>query len=231
MKTIETITAKNITRLDDIAEPLAGAYKVAFAGPPWFEASRCENDDCDTAFSPDMPGEVCNCCGIKLVDAYDVDALIGAWRRMIEREDASMDVTINTDGLPTLATMARPTTPDELFERKYNDVESMDRWLGANMPRELVWIEDTFANRAVSPSGNMADRGKTLGDIAMRYGGLLIATRTLTPAIIKSTLRDLGRSTELLVGENQVGDGFANLARSVGQVPDRRTMLKVDLGS
>ncbi len=99
----------------------------------------------------------------------------------------------------------------------------MDRVL----PGEFVWIEDTFADRGRQPRGNLQNRGATLGAIAAYFGGLQIATRTIQPAVIKATLRDVGQMTDLYVGTEGIGTEWQAMARKSDMVPDRRTLLKI----
>lgn len=230
MKSIEIIDAKNIDRLDVIGYSLAETYKIAFAGEPWNEVSRCDSADCEIQFTDLESGCACLKCGLALTEAYNTEELLLAWRQMIGYDDATLEASINAQGDPTLATIVRPTTPDELFERKYADVASMRTWLRNELPSKFVWIEDTFANRNVSPSGNLKDRGATLGRIATRYSGLLIATRTLTPAIVAATLRDMGSFTTVSVGSQSLDlrSDVLSYAQRLGTVPDRRTFLRID---
>jgi len=214
-------------RLDDIAVPLADVYKAAFAGEPWYEVSRCGTENCSVGFCSSAAGLPCAGCGGELVEAYDSNELATIWRRMITDEDAMMEVGY-ADGEPVRVTLARPTTPGELYARKYADVPAMERWVGENLDSELVWIEDTFADRNRQPRGNLKERGRTLGGIALRYGGLAIVTRTLAPQIIAATLRDMPESTDLFIGSEGIGDTILG-ARSVGTVPDRRTLLNVKM--
>lgn len=228
MKNREILTGeRGARRLDDITAPLTEVYKAAFAGEPWYEASRCLAEECSVGFCPDAPGLPCASCGSELAEAYETDELAAAWRRMITNEDAMMEVGYLDDG-PVRVTLARPTTPRGLFERKYADVPAMEAWMEENLDPGLVWIEDTFADRNKQPRGNLKDRGRTLGGIALRYGGLAIVTRTLAPQIIAATLRDVSESTDLFIGTDRVGNAMTG-ARSIGDVPDRRTLLNVRL--
>lgn len=230
MKNREILTGeRGSRRLDGIAALLTDVYKAAFAGEPWYEASRCMTDDCPVGFCSDAPGTPCAGCVNELVEAYDAEELAAAWRRMITDEDAMMEIGY-MGGEPVRVTLARPTTPAELYARKYADVPVMKRWTSENLDRELVWIEDTFADRRRQPRGNLKDRGQTLGNIALRYGGLAIVTRTLAPQIIAATLRDAAENTDLFIGTEGVGSAMPG-ARSVGNVPDRRTLLSVKLGA
>lgn len=227
MRNREILTGeRGARRLDDIAPGLTDVYKAAFAGEPWYEVSRCLTEQCSVGFCADVVGSPCPGCGAELAEAYETEELAAAWRQMIADEDAMMEVGY-TDGVPVRVTLARPTTPTELYKRKYADVPVMERWTRDNLDRELVWIEDTFADRNKQPRGNLKDRGRTLGTIALRYGGLSIVTRTLAPQVVAATLRDMGESTDMFIGTEGVGNTMPG-ARMIGRVPDRRTLLTVN---
>jgi hypothetical protein len=178
-------------------------------------------------FSEASVGLTCGGCGQELAEAYETRQLWEAWRSMLQDDDATMEVGYADNGEPVRVTLARPTTPAELYARKYSDISVMESWLQDNLADELVWIEDTFANRNKQPQGNLRDRGRTLGVIAARYSGLSIATRTLAPRVIAATLRDVGSSTDIYLGAERIGEALSSRARSVGYVPDRRTLLTV----
>jgi hypothetical protein len=222
------ITNKNADRLIEFGPGMADAYQEAFAGPPWFEASRCANEGCDEGFSPDTSGCACIKCGAELVQAYDQAELVEGWKVMVEQEDAMIELALSQLCEPIRATIARPTTPDELFRRKYAGLPRMEEWLDESLPTEFAWIEDTFANRKKSPTGNLNRRRQTLGRVAACYSGLTIATRTLSPAIVRATVRDVGDITDMYVGTEQVGALPLPIVRKAGSVPDRRTLLSID---
>lgn len=216
-----------MNQFEAVAEPLAEAYKIAFAGGPWNERSKCVNTGCLVQFDSQLPG--CNCydCGDPLQEAYSSREVIDGWRTMLEYDDAVMEVTSSERGIPYLATIARPTTPEELFKRKYADVPAMQEWLSQNLEEQFIWIEDTFANREISPRRNLDRRGVTLARIALRYDQQDIVTRTLAPAVIKATLRDMGDCTELAIGNRGIGADLYLLAQITTAVPDDRTMLRI----
>lgn len=231
MNKLEIITASNSSRINEIGSDLAATYKVAFAGEPWYEVSRCVQPGCANGFSEAQPGCTCSSCGETLVEAYDADGLIANWQEMLTNERAFMEVAFE-EGAAQRATIARPTTAQELMERKYRDVPVMAEWLSKRFSNEFVWIEDTFADRERKPTGNLDGRGETLRKIAAYYGGALILTRTLSPAIVKSTLRDCKAFTSVFIGENGVGDeavssAFGNPGYALPTVPDRRTLLAI----
>lgn len=226
------IDKNNVVDLEPVALRLAEIYKYDFAQAPWYEASRCITAECAVEFPRDcQPGELCSGCGNLTVEAYEAEELIGGWRRSIVEESALMEVAIDEGGLPTRATIARPTTPSELYERKYNGIENMQPWLTSKMPDELVWTEDTFADIQRYPRGNLRTRGRTLGRIATYYGGLTVATRTRSPGIVKATVRDAGPSATVYLGSEIEACGISSVLTPAeyDTVPDERTFLEVNM--
>lgn len=233
MSKLELITANEIARIQEIGPDLTATYKVAFAGPPWNEVSRCINAECSVAYLNQEAGCDCLSCGNPTVEAYSTDQLIENWQGVLSDEGIMEVAYLN--GEPQRATIARPTTPGELYIRKYQNVPEMRDWLGSKLPSELVWIEDTFANMNKQPKGNLRQRGDTLNKIAKYYGGIQIATRTLSEAIVASTLRDFKGVTATYIGAQGVGSSvvnevFSNPGYSLPSVPDRRTLMCVNLG-
>lgn len=222
------IDASSVRRLDKIGASLAKTYQVAFAGEPWFERSRCPTDSCDRQFCAEQPGTNCLSCGVQLGDAYNADELVENWRTIVRSENGRIEIA-SEDQIPVRATIARSTDASELFNRKYSDVPAMEPWLRQNLNEDFVWIEDTFADRERSPTGNLRGRGDTLGRLAREYNGLPIATRTLSPAVVYATARD--KYTEIYIGSENQQPIISAIQRaavgSVVDVPDRRTLLIV----
>jgi hypothetical protein len=233
MSNIEIITAAKMIRLETMARPLAEAYRIAFAGSPWFEVSKCPDTTCKTGFCKQEVGEECPGCTAKLVPAYDTQELSLTWRAMLENDDAMMEVEKTEADVPIRATIARPTTPKELWERKYETNPIMKKWLSRQLPPSLVWIEDTFADRSRRERGNLKQRGATLARVATYYGGLPIYTRTIAPQIVAATLRDV-TDTAVFVGttDTEAIEAIVRAKRpELGNglvVPDQRTLLAIN---
>lgn len=226
------IDKNNVTDLEQIAPRLAEIYKYDFARAPWYETSRCIAFECAVEFPRDcQPGDRCGECGNLTVEAYDAEELLAGWQRSLVEESALMEVAVDNGGLPTRATIARPTTPNELYERKYNGIENMQPWLTSKMPDEFVWIEDTFADIQRYPRGNLRTRGRTLGGIATYYGGLTLATRTRSPGIVKATVRDAGPSATVYLGSEIEACGISRVLTPAeyDTVPDERTFLEINI--
>jgi hypothetical protein len=231
MSEVITIRSGDENRLQNLSEQLAGVYKVAFAGDPWYEVSRCLDESCFQlqGFSRKEVGSTCS-CGDCLVDAYNALDLLEGWMDVL-RQDGIMEVKLNEDSDPIRVTIARPTNPAELYQRKYSNVPLMEDWLKSVLPEELLWIEDTFADRVRSPTGNLSDREETFELLEKEYG-LPIATRTLAPAIVRATLRDRLPRTRVWVGSQMAGssvvnEAFNNPGYPLPRLPDTRTFMLI----
>lgn len=223
------IDKNNASQLDAVAPELARIYIEDFALPPWNERSRCVNETCKSGFSDSEIGLACAACGGVLTAAYEEPELTSGWRRLIMEEDAVVEVAFDESDAVRRATIARPTNPQELYQRKYEGIDEMKPWLAENLPQEVVWIEDTFADISGGKKGNLQTRGRTLGRIASLYSGLPIATRTKSAAIVRSTLRDLPEQTAIYVGSEAFGSAMAQVIdlSEYGRVPDTRTLLAI----
>ena len=221
---LETFTQNNVAEFEQFAAPLTIAYKESFKRPPWNEASQCFGADCTPGFRPEDPGTCCPDCDQPLAEAYDTQELVDQWTTILAKEDGFMELEINDDNQPLRATLARPTTPTELFDRKYRAVPEMENWLAETLPAEFVWIEDTFSDLSKRPAGNLANRMQTIKNISEYFRDRKIVTRTLAGAIVAATMRDYPKDTTVYVGSERVGQDFANTDLSV---PDRRTLLVI----
>lgn len=229
MTRTEIITPQNASRLEQFQETLADSYIEAFAGEPWGERSRCDNETCSISFSKSDIGTACEQCGVVMGPAYTPEELYKEWNSKLENDDAIFELAINDEEEAVRATIAHPLTKDALFMKKYRSVPAMEGWIEQYLPHDLVWIDDTFANRHKSPTGNLRDRGITLARIALNYPTIdLIVTRTKAAEVVAATLRDVGPQTDLYIGDFPIDlrdpDIIAQ-ARNIGSVPDQRTLL------
>ena len=223
------ITKTNANIIDDFGPALAEIYKYDFGQDPWYENSKCISETCPVQYREEMPLSPCLGCGEPMCAAYETEELITRWSQIVKDQDGMMELTVSDDNTPLRATIARPTNPRELYLRKYNDVGEMEPWLEDTLPRNLVWIEDTFANLLINnEGGNLAGRARTLGNIAVKYNNPVIATRTLAKAIVRATVRDAPSNTSVYVGNKNAGILQASGANLIGVVPDERTFLKID---
>lgn len=207
---------------------LVDMYRDAFARPPWYERSRCQNEQ---IYLPDDPGTACQSCGTVLEEAYRADELMNNWDEALV--NGGVLIVKQSGDKASFATIARPTNPGELWRRKYANNDEMEMFLVDNLPKEVVWIEDSFADLRVSQRGNMSERREVLSQIRAVCGIAAIATRTLAAPVIASTVRDMSTQTDIYSGTEEVmlSANYKELVRSrtVGTVPDTRTFLLIDM--
>lgn len=236
MEKIITVTNpdENWCEIERYEDDLTAMYQDDFARPPWNEVSRCDNYLCDEyrELSSDSVGCPCSGCSLALGQAYPKDELADEWVGTVINANGFMEIALGDDGTPQRATLARPTTLDQLIERKYWNVPAMRDALPEILPERLVWIEDTWANLKKKPNGNLKQRGETIARISEFYGGLTIATRTLAEQVVAATVRDCRKNTAVYIGEKGVGRAavnraFNNPGYSAPTVPDRRTLIVV----
>lgn len=211
---------------------LAEVYKEAFARPPWNEVSQCTNEECEVNYSEQSVDNCCQGCGGPLKEAYNTQELMAAWIGILKDQNGFMELESLDDMTPLRVTIARPTTPNELYERKYAGNNEMKEWLQLYMPEVFVWIEDTFANLKVRPQGNLKNREETLQNIASAYNNLPIYTRTITPEIVAATLRAATDAT-VYVGSRDTQKMTQLLTERGGtlgdiKLPDFRTIIAIN---
>lgn len=190
------------------------AYQAAFAGEPWFEVSKCAS--CESGFSAQSPGDMCEVCGNKTGgEAYTETELTDRFDDIGETRPTSWYTERDALGRLTLAAVAWLGTPERVSEERYSGDAAMSRWLNGNLPSEFVWLDEVFANRANSPSGNLANFRPMIDGMAERIGKSVVAYRTITPAMTRAALRDFSMAATV------------NQARR--DVPDRRNFVTINL--
>lgn len=225
---VEIITSTNAEVIESFIDPMAEAYKDDFARAPWFEVSRCDEDACSISFTEHNVDSPCPGCGVAMGPAYTTKELAAKWQKLLAEDNGLVELSLDDDRQFLRATLARPMARSALFETKYHGIPEMRDWIDQTLPERVVWIDDTFADQKRSPRGNMRDRGKTILSLAQQYGDSdAIFTRTKQPPVIVSTIRDLGRYTDMYVGTEGVSSDKYT-PRSLATVPDTRTMLGVD---
>lgn len=148
------------------------AYQKAFAGDPWFEVSKCVG--CESGFSAQNPGTVCESCGHKTgEEAYSTKELVDRFDSISETHPTSWYIERDMLGRLTLAAVAWSGTLEEVANERYKDNPSMLYWLNNSQPRlresGLVWLDDIFANRTNSPKGNLSNFGPMINEMTLGF--------------------------------------------------------------
>jgi len=172
-------------------------YQQAFAGEPWFEVSKCADSDkpkrCTGGFSPLCIGDFCQVCQSLInIPAYEKEELIRKFEYLAATRPTRWYVEKNDKEEITLAAVAWTTTKSKLFKERYADVPKMREWLNDRLMYEeqFVWLDDIFADKVKSPSGNLANFYDMCRDFTQELNQDIIAFRTINPRIISAVKRD-----------------------------------------
>ncbi|QQS22155.1 hypothetical protein IPM09_01265 [Candidatus Saccharibacteria bacterium] len=226
MKTGKIIAPKEARiRYDEIIP----TYQAAFAGEPWYEVSKCTG--CITGFSAQEPGTNCDSCGgMTEGPAYSDQELRERFDMLAETRPTYWYVEQDEQGRMTLAALAWKATVGMIAKEKYTDIPEMADWLKKKYQLSkgirssttklsdkpsIVWIDEVFANRSISPSRNLDNFREMVGGLASRLDEYdNVAYRTIAPAMVRVALRDFDSARVSVMCED---------------VPDRRNFVAISL--
>lgn len=213
-------------------DQIVPAYQAAFAGEPWYEVSKCadEQQRCVGGLSPTAIGANCDLCGnCPNRPAYEPDQLIDRLEDLAGLRPTAWYTEQNDSGL-TLAAVAWKASPSTIAEEKYADVPAMQDWMldrlstnGERLIRrigikpkepQIMWLDEVFANKQIKAKGNLQNFGKFVTGLAEQLDAEFVAYRTIEPRMMAAAQRDFGRN--------------ARIFKRNEEVPDRRDFVIVD---
>ncbi len=201
---------------------IAPTYQRAFAGDPWYEVSKCvdENDiqRCIGSFSNLSIGEMCDVCNnCPIVEAYEQKELIDKFEFIASTRPTAWYTERNEEGM-TLAAIAWKETAQTIARERYADVPEMEPWMNEVLgTEEIIWLDEVFADKAKQPTGNLKNFASMCEGFREKLGSETIAFRTINPRMSGAAPRDFGKSA-------------AVFPREVA-VPDRREFVVIKLGA
>ena len=198
-------------------DEIVPAYQSAFAGDPWYEASKCPDllKRCIGGLSSIAVGSMCSVCDeCPTQPAYEASELIARFEAISATRPTAWYTERTKAGL-TLAAIAWEASASTIAREKYNDVTEMSGWLINKLGSEpVVWLDEVFANRALKTSGNLARfRAMNTGFMG-RLNNTTIAFRTINERMIAATKRDY--------------DGQSRVFEREVAVPDRREFVVIN---
>lgn len=218
----------------DEVKPLYGeivpAYQAAFADEPWYEVSKCadEQQRCIGGLSAVAIGSMCTVCEMcPSRPAYETDELIGRFDTVAALRPTAWYVEQNEDGL-TMAAVAWQATLSVIAEEKYSDVPGMSDWLNTILGNnEIMWLDEVFANKALKQSGNLQNFGSFVKGLAMQLDAEIVAYRTISPQMLGAARRDFPGNVQIFAGQRDRAS-VSNVV-IVGSVPDRRDFVMINI--
>lgn len=205
-------------QITDAYPEIVATYQEAFAGDPWYEVSKCPG--CESGYSVSLPSTTCEVCGDTTSgEAYPSTELTRRFDQLGATRPTSWYTERDNEGRIVLAGIAWRASVAQIAEEKYADVPAMDAWLARRYQAlgaratEIIWVDEVFANRRLSPSGNLWNFPEMIDGFAARLGGDVLAYRTINPAMITAPKKAFGSA--------------AAVAEARLQVPDRRNFVSI----
>lgn len=197
----------------DEVEPLYGeivpAYQEAFSGEPWYEVSKCADQlqRCVSGLSSLAIGTSCELCGnCPSRPAYEEDELVERFEALAASRPTAWYTEQNKVGL-TLAAIAWEAEPSVVALEKYTGVPEMKDWLDNYFEtNKIAWLDEVFANKRLSSTGNLHNFRNMVTGLAERLGAQTIAYRTIHPAMIRAATRDFGNDAAVFSKNTEVPD-------------------------
>lgn len=202
-------------------EKVTPVYQVAFAGEPWFEVSKCEDQNdvkrCVGGISSRRAGERCEKCGNCLSKpAYESEELAGRFDRVVNSRRAAWYMEENGRGAALVA-FAWRAEPAIVLGEKYSDVSEMGEWMRQRFGDEpVMWLDEVFADRLNTPNGNLYNFGRMCRELAGRLNAGKIAYRTIATPMIKAAEKAFPSEAEIYTRNREV--------------PDRRDFVIINAG-
>ncbi len=208
----------NPEEIKPLYSEIVPAYQAAFAGEPWYEVSKCEDQQtrCVGGLSALAIGTTCDLCGnCTKRPAYEADELVTRFEAVAASFPVVWYVEQDERGL-TLAAVAWKVTPQAIASKKYQNVPDMREWLPQTLgSNELIWLDEVFANKLIRDSGNLQNFSSMCTGLALRLNGQTLAFRTINSAMTRAAKRDF--------------DDKAVVFERYASVPDRRDFVTINM--
>ncbi len=206
------------SQIPDAYPEIVTTYREAFAGDPWYEVSKCPR--CESGYSASLPGNICGACGDTTGgEAYPSRELVRRFDQLGATRPTSWYVERDSEGQIIVAGIAWRASVAQIAAEKYADVPAMDAWLARRYQAfgakatEIVWVDEVFANRRLSPSGNLWNFSQMINGFSTYLDSDMVAYRTINPAMISAPKKAFGSAT--------------TIAEARVQVPDRRNFVSI----
>lgn len=209
----------NASEVDRLYGQIVPAYQAAFAGEPWNEVSKCADTEpeprCIGGLSALAIGATCDVCGqCPELPAYSAIELESRFKALADRP-AAWYVETTPGNTVTLAALAWKVPLRQLAAEKYPGNDAIARWF-EDLPPDTAWLDEVFANRKVSPSGNLRRFGDFVRGLAERLDTDFVAFRTISPQMLAAVKRDFNPRYVRIF--------------EPGRVPDRRYFVLLYIG-
>jgi hypothetical protein len=204
----------DLERKQQLVKELVPVYQKAFAGPPWFEVSKCLT--CPTGFSASPAGDFCEACSARGVrtlltsPAYPPDELYAALLERVRSPDSTVYIERTVDGKPVLSAIFKVAEEQDIVSN-YAGRTDPDI-VKSIIPGRVLWLDEIFADLDARPNGNLKNLQEIIEKSAQQTGDRTIAFRTINENLIKKMQNIYGpRATITMVPDSGVSSGVSAL--------------------
>lgn len=194
------------------------AYRSAFAGPPWYEISKCASKiaevRCERGFTAQKIGEFCTKCFQTVSDgAYPQEELQLSINDRLKYPNAMLYREFSDAGDLLLAAIFWEDMPALIGQKKYTDVHLMRTWLQTQLPEQpIIWMDEIFADRDKRPQGNLRNFKNLISQVFELSECSIVAFRTINEGLLAKSEHSFDDRCEIL---------------PAGTVPDRRSFVTI----
>jgi hypothetical protein len=194
----------DLERKREIVKDLVPVYQKAFAGPPWFEVSKCPT--CPSGFSTASVGESCPVCGSGLTtEAYPANELYQDLLQRVTGSNSVVYIERLPNGQPVLGAIFIEMSPTEVLS-KYVTSDGSPRitepdWnlIRGGLPPRVLWLDEIFADVTQRSSGNLKNLQEVIERAKQATSSDTVAFRTINEGLLNKVRTIYGNRAEVTV--------------------------------
>ncbi|OGL31122.1 hypothetical protein A3F37_01950 [Candidatus Saccharibacteria bacterium RIFCSPHIGHO2_12_FULL_41_12] len=190
-------------------DEITKAYQIAFAGPPWFEVSKCTDDlrRCEGGFSALDVGDFCTKCQQCTQEPAYLEAdLVSKFDEISATRPSRWYLEFCEENV-ALASLAWRAGSEQIADEKYDNKPEIKAWLANQLPRDrdVIWLDEVFANKSIRPDRNLNNFTAMISLFMRELNLPLLAYRTINPQMVSGAER-FGSNARIFAREKDVPD-------------------------
>ncbi len=190
-------------------DEITNAYQTAFAGPPWYEVSKCVDDEekCEGGFSDQEVGDFCAKCQLCIKEpAYLGSDLIDRFNEIGESRPSRWYLEFCEEKV-ALAGLAWRANAEQIIDEKYGDSSAVRAWLinQLSFDKEVVWLDEVFANKRIRQDRNLDNFVAMTRAFMKELDVPRLAYRTINPQML-SVAERFGSNASIFNREKDLPD-------------------------
>lgn len=188
---------------------ITNAYQIAFAGPPWYEVSKCVDAEqqCEGGFSDQEVGDFCTKCQLCTQEpAYVGSDLVSRFDEIGESRPSRWYLEFCEEKV-ALAGLAWRASVGQIIDEKYDDRSDIRAWLINQLPfdQDVIWLDEVFANKSIRPDRNLDNFVEMARTFMKELALPQLAYRTINPQMLSGAKR-FGSNVRIFSREKDLPD-------------------------